>query len=60
MAPSWPACLDKVALRTDSILTRLPDAPFEAGLAAMRAHDPDDAPVTIDIDLFVFRRSEPV
>lgn len=60
LAPSWPAYLDKVAQRADSILTRLPDAAFEAGLAAMRAHDPDEAPVTIDIDLFVFRRSEPV
>jgi hypothetical protein len=60
VAPNWSVCAEKVAHRADSILARLPDADFRAGMTALRAHAEQAAPnepVTENIDLFVFRRS---
>lgn len=58
MAPGWKAFAEKVAHRTDSFLSRLPDEEFRQGLAAIRAYaetaDPMEA-VTENVDLFVFR-----
>lgn len=58
MAHNWPALVEKWRHRADSILARLPDTAFEAGLAAL-AHlaeraDPTEA-VKENVDLFVFR-----
>ena len=54
------AFVEKSAFRADSFLARLSDRDFEDGMAAMRspgaAIDPD-APVTEEIDWFVFGRS---
>ena len=59
VADSWKAFADKLALRADSFLARLPDAEFEAGLAALRAYakgrEPED--ITEEIDFFVFERT---
>jgi ubiquinone/menaquinone biosynthesis C-methylase UbiE len=58
-APSWSAYADKIAHRADSILARLTDEEFEAGLAVLRDHAakaPPAEPVIEPIDLFVFRR----
>ena len=60
VAPNWSVCAEKVAYRADSILARLPDADFRAGVTALRAHAKQAAPnepVIENIDLFVFRRS---
>jgi ubiquinone/menaquinone biosynthesis C-methylase UbiE len=58
VAASWQEFADKLALRADSFLARLPDAEFEAGLAALRAYakgrEPED--ITEEIDFFVFER----
>ncbi len=59
MAPDWMACAERTVHRADSILARLPDAAFQTGMAALRAHAEQAAPnepVTENIDLFVFRR----
>jgi len=57
MASSLGELAEKAAHRADTTLLRLSDADFEQGLAAMRAAAIDDqAPVTADIDLFIFRR----
>ena len=59
VAASWQEFADKLALRADFFLARLPDAEFEAGLAALRAYakgrEPED--ITEEIDFFVFERS---
>jgi ubiquinone/menaquinone biosynthesis C-methylase UbiE len=59
LATSWNELAEKLAKRADSFLARLPDAEFEAGLAALRAHarhsDPHQA-VFDDIDFFVFEQ----
>ena len=59
VAAGWPEFADKLALRADSFLARLPDAEFEAGLAALRAYaegrEPED--ITEEIDFFAFERS---
>lgn len=58
MAAGWSALAAKWTHRADSLLARLPDAVFEAGMTALRAHataaDPGEA-VTQHVDLFVFR-----
>jgi len=57
IAASWQELADKLALRADSFIVRLPAAEFEAGMAALRAHAAADAgagEITQHIDLFVF------
>jgi SAM-dependent methyltransferase len=57
-AASWQEFADKLALRADSFLARLPDREFEAGLAELRAYASGRAPeaITEQIDFFVFER----
>ncbi len=59
MSPHWRDFADKMALRGDSILARLPDDDFRAGMTALRAHAEhadQREPVTEELDFFVFRR----
>jgi hypothetical protein len=58
VAASWQEFADKLALRADSLLARLPDSEFEAGMAALRAHAARSPPgeITERIDFFVFER----
>jgi ubiquinone/menaquinone biosynthesis C-methylase UbiE len=58
VAASWQELADKLALRADSFLARLPDAEFEAGIAAMRAYAEARPPEEImeRVDFFVFER----
>jgi hypothetical protein len=58
IAPAWPAFADKMALRADPFLARVPDTEFEAGLAALRKHAAVSGPeeITEPIDFFVFER----
>ena len=59
MADNWQDYAEKQALRADSFLTALPDPAFESGLAALRRHaaqTDQSRPVTMKIDIFVFRR----
>jgi ubiquinone/menaquinone biosynthesis C-methylase UbiE len=56
IAASWQDLADKLALRADSFLARLPDAEFAAGIAALRAHaarHPSGA-IIEHVRLFVF------
>ncbi|HSR79482.1 MAG TPA: methyltransferase domain-containing protein [Hyphomicrobiaceae bacterium] len=56
LAASWRDLADKLALRADSFLARLPDAVFAAGIAALRAHaarHPSGA-IIERVHLFVF------
>ena len=57
MAASWQEFADKVALRADSLVARLSDADFAAGMGALRRHaetaDPS-AEVTVNVDFFAF------
>ena len=59
VAANWQEFAEKIALRADSLLVRIPDADFEAGMAALRAfaatRSPQE-PVTEVIDFFVFER----
>lgn len=58
MAPAWTAFADKMAHRTDSFLSRLPDEEYRRGMSALRAHAKTAgaaAAVTMNVDLFVFR-----
>jgi len=59
IAAHWGEFADKIELRADSILARIPDADFKAGMAALRAfaatRSPHE-PVTEAIDFFVFER----
>jgi len=59
VAASWQEFADKLALRADSFLARLPDAEFDAGLAALRTYakrrEPED--ITEEVDFFVFERT---
>jgi len=59
VAGSWQEFADKLALRADSFLARLPDSEFAAGLAALRAYAHGRAPeaITEQIDFFVFERA---
>lgn len=60
IAEDWADFLRKTALRADSFLARLPDAEFEAGMAALERYVEAGggplAPLTEPIDLFVFRK----
>lgn len=59
LSPDWSGFADKMSLRSDSFLVRLPDEDFRLGLARLRDHaETADArePVTEDVDFFVFRR----
>jgi ubiquinone/menaquinone biosynthesis C-methylase UbiE len=57
LAGNWQELADKLALRADSFLARLPDADFQAGMAALRAHaahsDPQER-ITEQLHFFVF------
>jgi ubiquinone/menaquinone biosynthesis C-methylase UbiE len=59
VAHDWPRFVYKSSLRVDSLLARLPDDDFKAGMAALHAHasktNPNDA-VTEEIDWFVFAK----
>ncbi len=57
IALDFAAYTEKVAAGADSVLARLTDEDFQAGLAAMRAHatTAGDNPVSEPIDVFVFR-----
>ena len=58
MAPNWCSFLEKTKRRADSLLARLPDSDFEAGIRALDAHGVgmnQDRAVTVNVDLFVFR-----
>jgi ubiquinone/menaquinone biosynthesis C-methylase UbiE len=60
VALNWQEFADKLALRADSFLARLPNEEFETGLAALRAHARDSDPredIIEHIHFFVF---EPV
>lgn len=52
----WSDFADKIAMRADSFIVRLPMAEFEAGLAALRAHAARDGsdPVVQEVRFFVF------
>ena len=57
VAGSWGELADKLALRADSFLARLPAAEFAASMAALRAHAagrPADEPILEKIDFLVF------
>ena len=58
LATGWQKFADKLALRADSFLARLPDEEFAAGMAKLRAHAAQSAPehITEVIDFFVFER----
>jgi hypothetical protein len=58
VATSWQEFADKLALRADSFLARLPDSEFHAGMTALRAHAARSEPEEIveQIDFFVFER----
>lgn len=59
VAAHWQAFAGKIALRADSLLVRIPDPDFAAGMAALRTYaatrSPQE-PVTEVIDFFVFER----
>ena len=58
-AANWTIFTERLAAGADSILARLPEADFAAGLAALRAHAATAAgaaPVMQEIDFLVFRR----
>ena len=58
LATDWQQFSDKLALRADSFLARLPDEEFAGGMAKLRAHAAQSAPehITEMIDFFVFER----
>jgi ubiquinone/menaquinone biosynthesis C-methylase UbiE len=58
LATDWQQFADKLALRADSFLARLPDEEFAAGMAKLRAHAAQTVPeqITEVIDFFVFER----
>ncbi|HEX3700630.1 MAG TPA: class I SAM-dependent methyltransferase [Phenylobacterium sp.] len=53
--PDWATFVEQVSHRADSLLIRLPDDVFQAGLAALRAH-PRPGPVHDEVDLIVLQR----
>ena len=58
MAPNWSSFVEKTKRRADSLLARLPDSDFEAGIRALDAYGGGlnrDRAVTVNVDLFVFR-----
>jgi ubiquinone/menaquinone biosynthesis C-methylase UbiE len=59
VAAHWQEFSDKIALRADSVLARIPDADFEAGMAKLRTYAATrlaQESVTEVIDFFVFER----
>ena len=58
LATDWRQFTDRLALRDDSFLARLPDEEFAAGMAKLRSHAAQSAPehITEIIDFFVFER----
>lgn len=54
--PDWATYVERTVLRADSLLSSLPDAAFEAGLAAMRAR-PKPGPVRDWVDLVVLQKT---
>jgi ubiquinone/menaquinone biosynthesis C-methylase UbiE len=60
-AANWTQYAMKLSHRADSVLARLSDDEFHAGLKALRQHarsQPNQTPVIEDVDFFVFRRGE--
>ncbi len=59
ISSNWRSFADKLAMRADSFLARLPDDDFHTGMTALRAYaedaDPGE-PVTEEVDFFVFQR----
>ncbi len=59
ISPNWRSFADRMAMRADSFLARLPDDDFHAGMTLLRAHvehaDPGET-VTEEVDFFVFQR----
>jgi ubiquinone/menaquinone biosynthesis C-methylase UbiE len=61
LAASWQELADKLVLRADSFLARLPDAEFEAGMRRLRAHVAQKGAgeeIIENIHFFVFERPE--
>ncbi|MCG8690230.1 MAG: class I SAM-dependent methyltransferase [Minwuiales bacterium] len=59
MSPNWRTFAEKMALRADSFVARLPDDVFEKGMTGLRAyaeHEDSGEPVTEEVDFFVFQR----
>jgi ubiquinone/menaquinone biosynthesis C-methylase UbiE len=57
LAKNWSELAEKLAMRADSFLARLPDTEFEHGMAALRAHartTKSGDVVVDDIDFLVF------
>jgi ubiquinone/menaquinone biosynthesis C-methylase UbiE len=56
VAESWQELADKLALRADSFIVRLPQSAFEVGMAALRAHAEREDPqqVVEHIHFFAF------
>jgi ubiquinone/menaquinone biosynthesis C-methylase UbiE len=57
MAEDWQAYAQKASLRADSFLSRISDADYTPGMAALRAHAaaaPAGEAVTEEVDWFVF------
>lgn len=57
IAPSYAVHAEKLSAGADSVLARLSQSEFEAGVKALRSHADraDDKPVFEPIDVFVFR-----
>ena len=59
MAPNWKTYSEKLAIRANSLIARLSEVNFEAGMAKVRAHaaqtDPTEE-VSEGIDFFVFKK----
>jgi ubiquinone/menaquinone biosynthesis C-methylase UbiE len=62
IAPDWMAYADKLAAGGDSVLAKMNQDEFEAGLAAVRRHAAieDPQPVVEPIDLFVLSADAPL
>ena len=58
LAPDWETFADRIALRGDSIIVRLADSDFEAGMAKLRqrARQGSAQPIVEELDWFVFRK----
>jgi ubiquinone/menaquinone biosynthesis C-methylase UbiE len=60
-AANWSEFADRVALRGDSLIVRLSDTEFAAGMAALRAYAVEADPtqvVTENVELLVFRKPD--
>jgi ubiquinone/menaquinone biosynthesis C-methylase UbiE len=59
VARTWQEFVQKSSLRADSLLARLSDGDYEAGMTKLEAHSANaemDEPVVEEIDLFVFKK----